>query len=64
MRCILKYKNQIELILNSNIDFSKFGWVTKVALLLNKPPQKVNIWMKKYMPDFYNEKCFKKAKKK
>lgn len=52
--------NNIELIKNSNIDFSKFGWVQKTSELINILPQKVNIFMKKYMLDFYNEKCFKK----
>ncbi len=45
---------------NSNIDFSKFGWVNKVAELFNISPQKVNRWMKKNMREFYEEKCFKK----
>lgn len=65
-----EYKNQenrnkeqekyITLILNSNIDFSKFGWVNKVSIILNRTPQKVNRWMKKYMFDFYNTNCFKR----
>lgn len=44
---------------NSNIDFSKFGWVGKVAQILNKKPQKINMWMKKYVPDIY-ENAFKR----
>lgn len=52
--------NYINLILNSDIDFSKFGWVNKVAILINKKPQKVNQWMKKYMLEFYNNNCFKR----
>jgi len=55
----LKEEKNIELILNSDIDFNKFGWVGKVANIIDKQPQKVNQWMKKYMVDFYNEKCFK-----
>lgn len=47
-------------IINSSIDFSKFGWVNEVAKLINKYPQKINQWMKKYMLEFYNEKCFKR----
>lgn len=54
---------QIESIINSSIDFSKFGWVCKAANILNKSPQKVNKWMKKYMFDFYYKNCFKKTKK-
>jgi very-short-patch-repair endonuclease len=49
----------IDLVLNSNIDFSVFGWVKKVSILINK--KKVNVWMKKYMLDFYNENCFKRG---
>ena len=52
---------RIKLINESNIDFSKFGWVKKVADLLGINYQKINSWMKKYMLDFYNEKCFKKT---
>ena len=50
----------IDKILNSNINFSKFGWVQYVAEILNITPQKVNQWMKKNMPNFYEEKCFKR----
>lgn len=50
----------IDKILNSGIDFSKFGWVGKVSIILNKKPQKVNQWMKKYMPEFYENNCFKR----
>lgn len=53
----LKY---IELILNSDIDFSKFGWVGKSSKILERTPQQVNKWMKKFMPDFYNKNCFKR----
>ena len=55
-----KFENKIDEILHSNIDFSKFGWVGKVAKILNIQPQKVNKWIKEYMIDFYNEKCFKR----
>ena len=48
---------RINLILNSNVDFSKFGWVGKVSSIINLSPQKVNVFMKKYMPDFYKN-CF------
>ena len=56
-------KPLIDLVKSSNIDFSKQGWVNQVAVLLNKKPQKVNSWMKKYMSDFYNENCFKRKVK-
>lgn len=50
-------KNQI---ISSNIDFSKFGWVGQISKLTGILPQKVNIFMKKYMKEFYEEKCFKR----
>jgi hypothetical protein len=50
----------IEKITNSEIDFTKFGWVGKVAELINRKPQKVNYLMKKYMNEFYETKCFKR----
>jgi len=60
-----KIKNDIkwepfkEIVINSGINFSKFGWVTKVSKILNLPQQKVNRWMKRYLPDVY-EIAFKK----
>lgn len=54
-------ENLINIISKSDIDFSKFGWVGKVATILNIPHQKVNLWMKKNMNKFYEEKCFKKS---
>lgn len=57
-----KFK-QIELIktnlLNSNIDFNKFGWVNKASKIINIAPQKVNKWMKHNMEDFYKT-CYKR----
>lgn len=55
-----KEAENIEKVLNSNIDFSKLGWVTKVSKLINKKDQKINKWMKKYLPDFYRDNCFKR----
>ena len=55
-----KYINDI---LNSGIDFSKHGWVNKVAPIINKSYGKVNIWMKRFMPDFYESSCFKRKRK-
>ncbi len=54
-----KEKINIEIVKNSNIDFSKFGWVTRVAELIKKHPQKINNWMKKYLPEIL-EKSFRK----
>lgn len=53
-------KPLIDLVKNSDIDFSKFGWVGQVAILIDKKPQKINEWMKKYMLEFYETKCFKR----
>lgn len=51
----------VNLILESNIDFSKIGWVKEVAKIINQKPQKVNIWMKRMMPNFYKT-CYKRNK--
>ena len=61
----LKFAEQSVLIpqvLNSGIDFSKFGWVGKVAPIIKRNPQKVHFWMKKYMNDFYKT-CFQRKSK-
>lgn len=49
-----------EKVLNSDIRFSKHGWVQQVAKILNIKPQKVNRWMKRYLPDVYELQCFKR----
>lgn len=51
------------IIFDYNIDFSKYGWSGKVAKILNILPQKVNKWMKKYHPNFYETQCFKRKQK-
>lgn len=57
-------ENQIEEVrqrlLNSNIDFSKIGWVGEASKIIGITPQKVNQWMKRNMLEFYNDKCFKR----
>jgi len=55
-------QDKIDKILQSGIDFSSFGWVKQVAHMTNTLPQKVNKWMKKNMPDFYENNCFKRAR--
>lgn len=57
-KLIEKNKWKIEIIKNCNVDFSKFGWVKKVSVLIELKHQKVNEWMKRYMKDFYDKKCF------
>ena len=49
----------IDLVINSEIDFTKLGWVTKVGKIINQKPQKVKYWMERMMPDFY-KKCYKR----
>lgn len=46
-----KNKENINLILNSNIDLSKRGSKKEVAKLLNIKHQKVAKWLKRYMPN-------------
>jgi hypothetical protein len=50
------------IVLNSDIEFSKYGWVEKLAKEFNLSPQKINKWMKTHMPEFYYEKCFIRKK--
>jgi len=59
IRCYV-VKQQIQQVLNSNIDFSKYGWVTKASKVIKITPQKVKGWMKRFMFDFYEQKCFKR----
>jgi len=49
----IKNENTKILIINSNIDFSKFGWVSKVAKLIGITPQKTSQWMKRHLPELY-----------
>lgn len=50
-----KNKKLIELILTSNINFKKFGWVKDVSKITGIKHQKVNYWMKTNMPIFYKD---------
>ena len=45
-------------ILSYDIDFSKFGWVERVAKLENTSHTSIRRFMRKYMPDFYYSKCY------
>ena len=47
-------------ILESNINFSLYGWVGKVSKIIDISPQKVSGWMKKNMKEFYKIECFKR----
>lgn len=59
-----KYEDRIKLLKqkveNSNIDFSKYGWVKEVSNLLEISVNKGGWWIKKNMKNFYEEKCFKR----
>jgi len=53
-------EQKIEALLNSNINFNKYGWVGEASILIGCKPQKVSQWMNKNMNNFYNEKCFRR----
>jgi very-short-patch-repair endonuclease len=55
-----KEKNNIDKVRNSNIDFSKFGWVTQISKIIDKQPQRINRWMKRYCPEIL-DKAFKRG---
>jgi very-short-patch-repair endonuclease len=67
---IKKQKNDIKMsadkilleeLLNSDIDFSKHGWVKKASILLKKPHQKINSWLKIVSPELL-ESSFKRSR--
>lgn len=51
----------ITMLKESDIDFSKFGWVKKASAIIDIAPNKVNWWFKRYDPEFL-ETCFTKQK--
>ena len=67
INCLEHKEKQIEEIrqrlLNSNIDFSKFGWVGPAAEIIGITYPKVCQWMRKNMLEFYNTKCFQRKHK-
>jgi len=54
---------KINKVINSNIDFTKLGWVKKVSVILNISHHKTNNWMVKNMKDFYYKNCFIRGSK-
>ena len=46
----IKIDNIINKLLNSSINFDKYGWVNKAAKIIEI----------KHMPEFYETKCFKR----
>lgn len=53
-----KYE-RIQLIESSEIDFSQKGWGAKLSKLLGINASNANIWVKRNMPEFYANKCYK-----
>jgi len=54
---IKKIQVRSKMILESNIDFQSFGWVSRVAKMLNISHTQVRRFIQKNMPDFYL-KCY------
>jgi len=54
----------IEKIINSDIDFSKEGWVKKVSILIGISENKGSGWMKRNMNEFFINNCWKRKSKK
>lgn len=42
-----------QLILNSNIDFKRLGWITQLEKKLNLCRKTIKKFIKKHMPEFY-----------
>lgn len=55
---------KINLVINSEICFDKFGWVGKLAPMLGMCSSNVHKWMKREMPEFYEIRCFKRKQRK
>lgn len=51
-------KQRWDLLQNSDIDFSKFGWVKEVAKLFGTAENKAGSYVRKHYPEFYEQKCF------
>ena len=55
----IKHKEKLKELKESNIDFTKFGWLSKESKILNIPTQKVGRWLNQIDEEFYNS-CYKK----
>lgn len=55
-------QNISALIKSGQVDFTRFGWVQQASVILNTTPQNVNRLFKRFVPEFYSEKCFKRKK--
>jgi hypothetical protein len=51
----IPFKNIIELIKKSNIDFNKWGWRKEVSILLNRTPQYSGKFIKDKIPELWEE---------
>jgi len=58
-----KIKPIIQKIEQSNIDFSKKGWVKEVSKIIGISENVAGRWMRKNMLDFYDDKCKKREVK-
>ena len=58
-KIITSKQQRIEIIKNSNVDFSKFGWSKQLGLILGICSASIVRWMKKNMSDFYRQNCYK-----
>lgn len=47
------------IIQNSNIDFSKFGWVKEISILFGIAENKAGKYIRQHFPDFYNT-CYQR----
>lgn len=54
-------QQRIQLIHSINVDFSKWGWVTKVAKICNTSTTRLKKFMEQYDSDFYKT-CYNKEK--
>lgn len=52
-------QHRIKLVTTSNIDYTIFGWGTKLSQIFNCTPQATLKWVKKNMPEFYKNTCYK-----
>lgn len=53
-----KWLNRKELILKSDVDFSKYGWKTKVEKITNLTKREIENTIKHFKEDFKN--CYKR----
>lgn len=55
--------DSINRVINSNIDFSKLGWVEKTSKIINLPSQKTGKWVKRFLPNIYEKAYIRKSPK-